>query len=171
MRRLVSVVVVALCALAVTASAQAEGKQRVVDRFGGQYGFAAPCGDFGPYAFDVLVSGTERGQFTEILAADGSLLQQVLNIQFFETNTNSDTGESITLRGAVHVVWDFASNTRTLSGKVYLATRPGDGIAIQDTGRITITLDTSEALFVAGPHGVFFGGGLDAVVCEELAAA
>lgn len=165
--RLASAVAVALCALTATASAQADGTQRVADRFSGAYELAVPCGD----AFDVLVSGTEQGQFTEILAADGTLLQQVLNIRFSETNTNSETGESITLKGVAHVVWDFASNTRSLDGKVFLATRPGDGVVIQDTGRITITLDTSEALFVAGPHGVFFGGGLDAVVCDELAAS
>ncbi len=172
MTRLVPAVVVALCALAATAPAHAEGKQRVVvERFSQPYEFAVPCGDFGPYAFDNLVSGTEHVQVTEVSAADGTLLQVVFNIQFSETDTSSESGAVITLKGAVHEVWDFASNTRTLNGKVFLATRRGEGVVIQDTGRITMTLDTREALFVAGPHAVFFSGGIDAVVCADFAAS
>ncbi len=172
MRRLLSAVVVAVCALASTAPAHAEGKHRVVvDRFSDSYEFAIPCGDFGPYTFDNVVSGTQHVQVTEVVAADGTLLQLVFNIQFSETDTSSATGEALTLKGAVHEVWDFASNTRTLNGKVFLATKRGGGIVVQDTGRITITLDTREVLFLAGPHGVFFAGGIDAVVCAEFAAS
>ena len=41
---------------------------------------------------------------------------------------------------------------------------------IHDVGRITMTLDTHEVLFLAGPHSVFFSGGIDPVVCARLAA-
>lgn len=172
MRRFVPAVVVALSALAATAPAHAEGKQRVVvERFTQSYEFAIPCGDFGPYAFDNLVSGTEHVQVTEVSAADGTLLQVVFNMQLSETDTNGETGAALTLKGAVHEVWDFASNTRTMSGKVYLSTKSGAGIVIQETGRIVMTLDTREALFVAGPHKAFFAGGIDPAVCAELAAS
>jgi len=171
-RRLVVGFVAALCALTATVPAHAEGKQRVVvERFSDSYELAIPCGEFGPYAFDNLVSGREHVQVTEVLAADGSLLQVVFNMQLTETDTNSETGVSLTLKGAVHEVWDFASNTRTMSGKVYLATKSGAGILIQETGRIVMTLDTHEALFVAGPHKAFFAGGIDPAVCEALAAS
>ncbi len=171
MRRLISVVAAATCVLASAAPAQAEGKQRVVDdRFSGPYEFSVPCGDLAPYDFDILVSGRQHVQVTEVLAADGTLLQLVLNIQFSETNRNSVTGKSLTLKGAVHEVWDFASNTRTLSGKVFVGTKQGGGTWVQDTGRITITLDTREVRFLAGPHEAFFAGGIDPVVCAELAA-
>ena len=172
MRKLVVAVVVAMCALASTAPAHAEGKQRVVvERFTQSYEFAIPCGDFGPYAFDNLVSGTEHVQVTEVSAADGTLLQVVFNMQLSETDTNGETGAALTLKGAVHEVWDFASNTRTMSGKVYLSTKSGAGIVIQETGRIVMTLDTREAFFVAGPHKAFFAGGIDPAVCAELAGS
>lgn len=172
MRRLLPAVVVAMCALASTAPAQAEGKKRVVvDRGSESYEFAVPCADFGPYTFDNVVSGRQHVKVTEVLATDGTLLQLVFNIQFSETDTNSETGANLTLKGSVHEVWDFASNTRTLSGKVFLTTRPGAGVVVHDTGRITMTLDTREVVFLAGPHEVFFAGGIDPVVCAELAAS
>ena len=171
MRKVSAAFVVALCALVATAPAQAEGKQRVVvERFSDSYELAIPCADFGPYTFDNVVRGTEHVQVTEVFAADGSLLQVVFNMQLSETDTNSETGEALTLKGAIHEVWDFAANTRTMSGKVYLATRSGAGIVIQETGRIVMTLDTREALFVAGPHEAFFNGGIDPAVCAELAS-
>jgi hypothetical protein len=36
--------------------------------------------------------------------------------------TSSDTGASVTLKGAIHEVWDYGANTRTISGKVWGAT-------------------------------------------------
>ena len=48
--------------------------------------------------------------------------------------------------------------------------RPGKGTYIQDAGRITLTLDTRIAQFVAGKHEAYFGGGVDYAVCRALAA-
>jgi len=67
-------------------------------------------------------------------------------------------------------VWDYASNTRTLTGAVFMGMRPGKGTYIQDAGRITLTLDTRIAQFVAGKHEAYFGGGVDYAVCRALAA-
>lgn len=149
-----------------------KGKTRtVVDRFSGPYAFNIDCGDFGPYEFENLVAGHERIRVTDVFGDDGSLLQTVFHIQFDEIDTNSGTGFALPLKGAVHEVWDYASNTRTLNGAVFIGTTPGGGTYVQDTGRITMTLDTREAQFVAGPHEAFFGGGIDPVVCAALAAA
>ncbi len=152
-------------ALANTGPAAAAAKQRVVvDRFSEDYAFAIDCGDFGPYGFDNEVVGHQRVAVTDVLAADGTLLQTVLNIGLTETDANSVTGETLRLKGAVHEVWDYAANTRTISGKVWSGTVPGEGAVIHDVGRIRMTLDTNEVLFVAGPHSVFFSGGIDPVV-------
>jgi len=67
-------------------------------------------------------------------------------------------------------VWDYASNTRTLTGAVFMGMRPGKGTYIQDAGRITLTLDTRIAQFVAGKHEAYFGSGVDYAVCRALAA-
>ncbi len=166
MRKLSIAVAVLACTLLFAGVAGAGGKQRVVvERSSGPYELTVPCA-----GFDVVVSGYERVQATEVQAKDGTLLQLVLHLQFEETDTNSVTGASLTLKGSVHEVWDFASNTRTLSGKVFLGTGRG-GTWVQDTGRITLTLDTNEVRFLAGPHEAFFAGGIDPVGCAALASA
>ncbi len=63
----------------------------------------------------------------------------------------------------------LCGHTRTITGKVWSATVPGEGAVIHDVGRITMTLDTHEVLFLAGPQSVFFSGGIDPVVCARLA--
>jgi hypothetical protein len=150
--------------------AGANGKERVlVESFTESYAFAVDCGDFGPYAFESEVEGSVRVRVTDVLDRNGALLQTVFHIFLKETDTNSVSGKSLPLRTALHEVWDYASNTRTLSGAVFVGTEPGAGTYVQDTGRITLTLDTREAQFVAGPHEAFFGGGVDPIVCAALA--
>jgi hypothetical protein len=151
--------------------ASANGKERVlVESFTESYAFAVDCGDFGPYAFENEVGGSARVRVTDILDRESGLLQTVFHIVLRETDTNSVSGKSLPLHGAVHEVWDYASNTRTLSGAVFVGTERGGGTYVQDTGRITMTLDTRVAQFVAGPHEAFFAGGVDPVVCAALAS-
>ena len=173
MRSIKGAVAAAGCLLAFAGSAGAAGKQRVVvDRYSEPYEFAIDCSDFGPYGFDNVVSGHERKQVTEVRAADGTLLQTVFHTSFSETDTNSDSGASLGLKGAIHEVLDYGANTRTISGKVALGTRPGGGgTYIQEVGRIVMALDTFEPLFVAGPHEAFAAGGIDFPVCAALADA
>lgn len=172
MRSIKVAAVAAGCVLALGGSAGAAGKQRVVvEQVSEPYEFAVDCSEFGAHDFDNLVSGHQRIQVTEVLAADGTLLQTVFHIAFSETDTNSESGASLRLKASVHEVWDYASNTRTMSGKVALGTQPGGGTYIQEVGRITMTLDTREVLFLAGPHEAFFAGGIDFPVCDTLADA
>ena len=171
MRKLFTVVV-AIGALAGATGAEGAQKERVVvERFTDSYEFAVDCAPFGPYEFNILVSGIQRVRVTEVLAADGTLLQTVFHINVQETGTNSVSGASLPLKGAIHEVWDHEANTRTISGKVWLGTTRGGGTYVQDTGRIVMTLDTREASFVAGPHEAFFAGSLDVPVCSALAEA
>ena len=162
---------VALCMLAGGASAQAAGKTRVVvERFSQPYELSVDCSPYGPYDFDVLVMGREHMKVTEVLAADGSVLETVVRLRALETNTNSLSGAAVELRRSVHEVWDWGEGVRTISGTVWMGTRPGAGAFVQDTGRIILTIDTDEPVFVAGPHEAFFGG-LDSIVCTELAGS
>ena len=172
MFRALALALTALTVLTTTGVAGASsGKQRVVvDAFVDHYAFTVGCAPFGPYAFSVEVAGDARIRVTDVLARDGSLLQSVLHIQASETNTNSVSGKSLQLHGAIQEVWDYASNTRTVSGAIFVGTGAG-GTWVQDTGRITMTLDTRIAQFVAGPHEAFFGGGIDPVACAALAGS
>lgn len=159
-------------AVAITAPAAGAGKQRVVvDRFSGPFAGSVDCADYGPYDFTNEYAGHEKVTVTEVLSRDGDLLQTVFHINLAETETNSETGASLSMKGAVHEVWDYADNTRTISGKVWLGTQAGSGPFIQETGRIAMTLDGNEPIFVAGPHDAFFEGGIDFRLCAALDAA
>ena len=161
----------AVAVLGSSATAQGAMKERVVvERFTDSFAFSIDCAEFGPYAFENQVSGTQRIRVVEVLDQDGELLQTVFHIAIRETETNSVTGKSLRLSGTVREVWDYASNTRTLSGKVWLGNEPGQGTYVHDSGRITMTLDTRVASFLAGPKEAFFGGGIDVPVCAALAA-
>jgi hypothetical protein len=103
-----------------------------------------------------------------VIARDGTLLQTILNIGINETDTNSVTGASLTLTGAVHNVFDYASNTRTVSGKVWAG--HDQALLFHDVGRIAFTDgDTREPLFLARPHEIFFASDVDPFVCAALA--
>ena len=160
-----------VAAFAVAGVAGAEGNSRVVvESFSESYAFSADCADFGPYAFEIEVEGSVKVRVTDVIAPDGELVQTLIHVVFRETNTNSVSGRSLPLHQAANEVWDYASNTRTITGAVFVGNSPG-GKWVQDTGRITMTLDTRIASFVAGPHEAFFGGGLDVVACSALARA
>ena len=160
----------ALCVFGTGASAEAAGTKRiVVEQFSQTYELAVDCRPFGPYDFDVLVSGREHVTVTDVVADDGSVLQTVVRYRFTETDTNSESGATVPLKRSVHEVWNWGEGTRTVTGAVLIGTQPGGGTWVQDTGLITLTIDTDEPVVVAGPHEAFFGGGLDLIGCVALA--
>jgi hypothetical protein len=162
--------VAALCVLGTAASAEAAGKDRiVVERFSNTYELTVDCQPFGPYDFDVLVSGREHVTVTDVVADDGTLLQTVVQVRFTESNTNSESGATVPLKRSAREVWDWGEGTRTITGAVLVGTKRGGGTWVQDTGLLTLTIDTDEPVVVAGPHEAFFGGGIDAIGCAALA--
>ena len=169
MTRPIAAAVLAASLIVAAPAGAARTERVVVDRFSDTYDLAIDCGEFGPYEFDNLVSGRERVRVTEV-SADGELLKTIFSITLHETDTNSATGKVLPLHGTIHEVWDYAANTRTMDGVVWMGNAPGEGAVVQETGRIVMTLDTHEAFFVAGPHPAFFNGGIDPAVCGYLAA-
>jgi hypothetical protein len=153
-----------------TASASNAKERVVVERVVDEYSFVpVDCADVGEYAFSIKAEGTLRFTATDVFGADGTLLQTVFHIVIDEVDTNTVSGKTLPLHAAAREVWDYASNTRTQSGIVAIGASPGGGTYIQETGRITMTLDTREVLFLAGPHPAFFEGGIDPALCAALA--
>ena len=167
--RLLAAAALVTSLLVTSVAVAAKSQERVRDRFEGPYSFAVDCAPYG-HAFEILVDGSERGTITDVFDEAGTLVQTRFHISLHETDTNSVTGKTFSLKGHANEVWDWASNTRTITGVVYMG-KTDDGKAFQDTGRIVMSIDTRVASFVAGPHDVFFGGGLDAMGCALLAAA
>jgi hypothetical protein len=169
MTRPIAAAVLAASLILAAPAGAARTERVVVERFSDTYELAIDCGEFGPYAFDNLVSGRERVRVTEV-SSGGELLKTIFSMTIHETDTNSVTGKVLPLHGTVYEVWDHVANTRTMDGVVYIGNAPGEGAVVQETGRIVMTLDTHEAFFVAGPHPAFFNGGIDPAVCGYLAA-
>jgi hypothetical protein len=160
----------AVITLAATGVASAsEGRDRVlIERFEEVAAFTVDCAAFGPYPFENLVVGFKRGMVTDVYDREGSLLQTEIQVYLDETDTNAVTGRSLSLTANARVVFDWIANVRTLTGVLWLG-KTSDGMAFQDTGRLVTKLDTREHVFIAGPHEVFLGDGIDAMVCAALA--
>jgi hypothetical protein len=151
-------------ALLLPAAAGAAQRERVlVERVSFPYEGAADCGTFA-----VGYSGVQRFKAWDIYE-DDVLVETVFIQGFKETDTHSVTGATLPLHGQVRELWDYGTGTRTMSGAIYVGTRPGAGTWVHDSGRIIMTLEDRIASFVAGPKEVFFGGGLDAFTCRVMA--
>lgn len=77
-----------------------------------------------------------------------------VRLQFASTldGTISRAGaDAIHLRGAALVVIDFVRETFTFDGTVLIGTLPGEGVAIQDSGRFQLDFE-DNLLQLAGPH-------------------
>ena len=111
----------------------------------------APIGDFD---FSDRVEGDIKVRVTDVVATDGALLQTIFQSSSKRRTRTRSRARACGSTGAANEVWDYASNTRTITGAVFVGNGPG-GKRVQDTGRITMTLDTRIASFVAGPHEAF----------------
>ena len=135
----------------------------LVERVTFPYDGAADCGDF-----EIGYDGIQRFAAWDIFE-DGELVRTVFIQGFKETNTHSETGATLELRGQVREVWEYGSGLRTVSGAVYMGNSPGAGTWVHDSGRIVLTLEDRIASFIAGPKEVYLGGGLDAYACRTFA--
>jgi hypothetical protein len=64
--------------------------------------------------------------------------------------------------------YDLVAGTRTVVGKAFVMTDPGNGIVIQDTGRVVHDAPYHVS-FEAGHHEVLHGD-IDQLACSALAA-
>jgi hypothetical protein len=153
------------------APAQAQGQQRtVVANFSAPYEFVVDCSAFGAHDFENLVSGIARLRVTEVVdRADGELLQTVIDTTYRETDTNATTGRSLRVHGGYRQVGDEVAGTLTLTGNVLVGHAAGEGIAVQETGRLILDTETRQAQFLAGPHDAYTMGGADPAICAALA--
>ncbi|MCI0583945.1 MAG: hypothetical protein L0227_13850 [Chloroflexi bacterium] len=99
--------------------------------------------------------------------AAGNLVKEVLVIHFDGTETNdSDPTKSLTVNGERRLVFDYAAGTFTETGALRHVTSRGDGIVLQQVGRVVNAIDFSANLFTGGPHDMD-AGNWDAF-CEAL---
>jgi hypothetical protein len=86
--------------------------------------------------------------------------------------TNSVTGKTVTNSGVFQEMFtridDTDEFTHALVGFRFIGTSPGEGLVLQDVGRIVYSPDHSEIVFLAGQHKVP-DEGAEAVFCAALA--
>ena len=131
------------------------------------YGFAVDCS---PYGFDFtnIVQGVETLFVETFYNKDGNAVKVVLHDGFIETDTNSATRKTLPFSQTWVNTFDLVTGTRTVVGKALLMTDPGNGIVIQDTGRVVFDAPEHTS-FEAGQHGPLHGD-LDEFACNALAA-
>jgi hypothetical protein len=153
-------------ALAVAAPARATTPTRD-SRVSIPYSFTIDCSRYG-FDFTNVVQGVETLFVETFYDKDGDAVKLVLHDGFIETDTNSATGKTLPFSQTWVNTFDLLTGTRTIVGKALLMTDPGNGIVIQDTGRVVFDAPEHTA-FEAGQHGPLHGD-LDEFACSALAA-
>jgi len=100
--------------------------------------------------------------------AAGNLITEVLIIHFDGIETNdSDPTKWLKVNGERRLVFDYVAGTFTETGALRHVTARGQGIVLQQVGRVVNTIDFSANLFTGGPHDMDEGNW--AAFCAALA--
>jgi len=164
--RALAVAGVALAALAITAAATAgtpPTNEKVVVI---PYAFTVDCSPYG-FAFSIIVQGEETDRIQTFYDAGGNPVKVVDHGGFVETDTNSVTGKTLPFSQTWINTFDLAAGTRTVVGKAFMMTEPGQGAVIRDTGRVVF--DAPEhVIFESGPDHQVLHGDIDQLACTAL---
>jgi hypothetical protein len=99
--------------------------------------------------------------------AGGNVSKEVLVIHFDGTETNdSDATKWLTVNGERRLVFDYVAGTFTETGALRHVTSRGDGIVLQQVGKVVRAIDFSSTISTSGPHDMD-AGNWDAF-CEAL---
>jgi hypothetical protein len=149
------------------ASALAATNGIAPERWGGTNVDQGSGFDCTPYGGNFLQSWdmVETLAGTTFFSASGDPVRDIVQVQLRETDTRSDTGASLVVKGSWTVTWDHVADTVTVTGAFRVGTGPSVGIVMHDTGRLAVLAD---GLFLAGPKDAQFDR--DGAYCRALAA-
>jgi hypothetical protein len=123
--------------------------------------FDLPCG-----TFSIHVSYTGWVRTTTFFDQSATPVELRIQINVQGTATNLQTGKTVRDYENPIVVIDLTTGGFTINGVPAHVTAPGEGIIIQDTGRITYDAE-GHVTFDAGPHDQGDQGPLEAY-CSAL---
>lgn len=133
--------------------------------FEGSGSFTVDC-----RAFEASVSGSGSYRATRFTDSNGN----VTRIQEFisapaDTWVNLDTQKSIVVRGHFVQTWDARTDTLTVVGFRYLVNEAGDGVTVQEVGRIVYADRTEqEVISMTGQHELYSEELIGPALCGEL---
>lgn len=154
----------AAATLTLAAAAPALGQAPARDHVDQFFSGVIDCGTFQDNYVD-----EEIGDLVWYYDADGQPLRFVVHVSQYSTDVNSVTGLTLHERNRHFYTFDFATGEVTLDGAIVRANLPGQGIVLQDIGRLRFGFESDGALdftFVAGHHDALIGG---RTVCDALA--
>jgi hypothetical protein len=153
-------------------------------------GFAAPASATAPERFHSSDSGSEPGfvqcngfeidlettgtvDGTVFFDDGGEVIKVIVRTRAKDIFTNSVTGKTLVNRGVFQQVFTRIDGTdeftHSLVGFRFMGTSPGEGVVLQDVGRIEYSPDEEEILFIAGHHFDVPGGpDFGALLCAAL---
>lgn len=163
MRRLSSLILVAALVAMMPAAAMA-AVEKQVNEF--DFEFEDPLGAelCGVDEFLVHEFGVER--VTEFFNKDGDLVKVHVNV----TGSTEITGDGELIAWenfAFMVIIDFEEGTATQNGNVFNIHVTGEGIVVNDSGKIVFSLEDGSLLDVKGPHEAFFTPP-PVLICEAI---
>jgi hypothetical protein len=132
--------------------------------------FLIPINDTGPFSFCAFpveqhVEGTIK--VTVHFDRAGNPTFEIATKPVMVTNTNLQTGESLSSPGAAMIKYSYQDGTTTTAGLYYRFVVPGQGVIFIETGRI-VSDATGNVIFEAGPH--MLADGDTSALCAYLAA-
>jgi hypothetical protein len=169
MRKLATAVTVCCtAALAWAGTAVAATPERFdLDFSGSEPGFIHCDG----YDIDLDTTGGES--FTVYFDGSGEVVKVLARSRARDVFTNSVTGKVVVNRGVFQQLFvrigDTDEFTHSLTGYRFMANSPGEGVVIQDVGRIEYVGEEEDIVFLAGQHHVPDGPEAEAVFCAALA--
>ncbi|MHA7279850.1 hypothetical protein ACX80H_08875 [Arthrobacter sp. MDT2-2] len=127
--------------------------------------FEIDCGSFKASGF-----GDISTRFTRFTDSEGNItkIQQFVSAPA-DTWVNLSTQKTIVIRGRFIQTWDAATGDLTIVGFRYLVNERGEGVTIQEVGRIVYTDRTEqEVISMAGQHELYRAELIDPAICSAL---
>jgi hypothetical protein len=166
LRRLLVPAVAGCALLGLAAPANATPPEMFHDsESGSEPGFAHCDG------FEIDLETTNTVDVTVYFDEAGEVVKFLVRTRATDVFTNSVTGKTLVNRGVFQELGTRIDGTdeftEALVGFRFMGTSPGEGLVLQDVGRIVFSPDEEEILFLAGQHNVP-DEGFEAVLCAAL---
>jgi hypothetical protein len=123
--------------------------------------------------FEIDLDTVSKVDVTVFFDEAGEVVKFLVRTRATDTLTNSVTGKTVVNRGVFQELFTRIEGTdkftHALVGFRFMGTSPGQGLVLQDVGRIEYSPDEEEILFLAGHHFDVPGGpDVEALFCAAL---
>ena len=166
LRSLVTLVLVAGCVLVFAANSEAAPPFHFKDT---NSEFVPQFTTCDGQDISLFTTGTTSG--TTFFDANGDVARTIVHNRFLDHFTNTVTGETLLNRGTFQETFIPVDGTDeftdTVDGHVFLATQPGSGIVIHDSGRVVFS-PNEDVIFAAGHHAELVNGQFEELLCAAL---